>query len=185
MPWPSEHRSESRDRILRSAERLFTESGFDNVSIDQVMQNAGMTRGAFYSHFKSKRDLYSEAILSGAYRMAAQHPADVEQLIRRYLSVEHLRPEMGSCPLAFLVSDISQRDDQVRETYTRIFNGLAGKISGSKEPSPTDEVLRTLVLMVGGVAVSRAVSDPVLAERILSACCEGALDQCSSVSEQE
>lgn len=188
MAWPSERRSESRDRILLSAERLFTERGFDGVSIDQVMQDAGMTRGAFYAHFKSKRELYAEAISSAAKRMEARHPASTDELIRRYLSIQHLESKAGSCPLAFLVSDIGQRDTQIRETYTRIFNALAGKLGGEpgSEPGsePDDAVLRTLVLMVGGVAVARAINDADLAERVLEACREGALDQCASSAEQ-
>lgn len=177
MPWPSTRRAESRDRILLSAERLFTIFGFDQVSIDQVMQDAGMTRGAFYAHFRSKQELYSEAILSAARRMGAQHPADVEALIRRYLSPEHLGQEQGSCPLAFLVSDIGQRDQPIRDSYTQVFSALAAKVSGAADAKPDEAALRTVVLMVGGVAVARALSDPVLAAEVLAACCEGAIEQ--------
>lgn len=175
MPWPEERRAASRDRILLSAERLFTVNGFDQVSIDQIMQDAGMTRGAFYAHFGSKCELYSEAILSAARRMAKDHPLNVEALVRRYLSPEHLGDEMGNCPLAFLVSDISQRDDQVRDSYTRVFNGLTTRIAAGE---PDAAALRAVVMMVGGVAVARALSDPELAKDVLDACCEGALEQC-------
>jgi len=181
MPWPSTRRAESRDRILFSAERLFTKSGFDQVSIDQVMQDAGMTRGAFYAHFRSKQELYSEAILSAAWRMGAQHPADVETLIRAYLSPEHLGQKKGSCPLAFLVSDIGQRDQPVRDSYTKVFSALATKVSGVPDAEPDAAALRALVLMVGGVAVARALNDPILVERGLAACREGALSETASV----
>jgi AcrR family transcriptional regulator len=36
--------------------------GFDTVSIDDVMADAGLTRGSFYRYFESKGDLYSEAV---------------------------------------------------------------------------------------------------------------------------
>ncbi|MGR7920890.1 TetR/AcrR family transcriptional regulator [Zobellella denitrificans] len=177
MPWPNDRRAESRDRILLSAERLFTEKGFDQVSIDQVMQEAGMTRGAFYSHFDSKRELYAEAILSAARRMARHHPPKVDDLIRRYLSPEHLAQESGSCPLAFLVSDIGQRDQQVRESYTRIFTALASRVSALPDAAPDAAALRAVVMMIGGVAVARALSDPALATQVLEACCQAALDE--------
>lgn len=177
MPWPSTRRAESRDRILFSAERLFTQSGFDQVSIDQVMQDAGMTRGAFYAHFRSKQELYSEAILSAAWRMGAQHPTDVETLIRHYLSPGHLGQESGSCPLAFLVSDIGQRDQPIRDSYTQVFSALAAKFSGAPDAKPDEAALRAVVLMVGGVAIARALSDPVLASEVLAACREGAIEQ--------
>ncbi|MBA4502588.1 TetR/AcrR family transcriptional regulator [Marinobacterium marinum] len=181
MPWPSTRRAESRDRILLSAERLFTAFGFERISIDQVMQDAGMTRGAFYAHFRSKQELYSEAILSAARRMGVQHPADVEALIRRYLSPEHLGREKGSCPLAFLVSDIGQRDQPIRDSYTQVFSALVAKVSGAPDAEFNEAALRTVVLMVGGVAVARALNDPVLAEEVLAACRAGALSETASV----
>ena len=57
MPWTTEHKQKSREKILSSAARLFTKKGFDAVSIDDVMRLAGLTRGAFYAHFKSKSDV--------------------------------------------------------------------------------------------------------------------------------
>ena len=56
MAWQDTHKAQSKDRILTSAAMLFTHHGFEKISIDQVMKNAELTRGAFYSHFKSKSD---------------------------------------------------------------------------------------------------------------------------------
>ena len=41
MPYPVEHRHLTKERILRSARRLFNRHGFDAVSIDDVMADAG------------------------------------------------------------------------------------------------------------------------------------------------
>ena len=49
MPYPVEHRHLTKERILRSARRLFNRHGFDAVSIDDVMADAGLTRGSFWS----------------------------------------------------------------------------------------------------------------------------------------
>ena len=54
MPYPVEHRHLTKERILRSARRLFNRHGFDAVSIDDVMADAGLTRGSFYAYFGSK-----------------------------------------------------------------------------------------------------------------------------------
>ncbi|AEY02194.1 transcriptional regulator [Oceanimonas sp. GK1] len=175
MSWPSKHRAETRDRILYSAGRLFTEKGFSGASIDQVMEHAGLTRGAFYAHFNSKRELYAEALVFRARQMGEEHPSGVDGLIRSYLSSKHLSQDQGGCPLAFLVSDIGQQDPLVRESYTRIFKGLATKVAGSPHQSLDASTLRTMVMMVGGVAVAKALSDPGLSLAVLEACCEGAL----------
>ena len=62
MPYPPGHREEVRAKIVQSARKLFNRSGFDNVSVDQIMADAGLTRGGFYTYFESKSDLYAEAL---------------------------------------------------------------------------------------------------------------------------
>ncbi|WP_161984427.1 TetR/AcrR family transcriptional regulator [Mariprofundus erugo] len=62
MSWPVQQKQISRNRILQSAIRLFSSRGFDGVSIADVMRDADLTHGAFYAHFKSKQQLYAEAI---------------------------------------------------------------------------------------------------------------------------
>lgn len=66
MPWPATQRATTRQMILDSASRLFALEGFEKVSIDSIMESAGLTRGAFYSHFASKTELYTEAIRNAA-----------------------------------------------------------------------------------------------------------------------
>src|SRR5271156_1335078 len=62
MPYPTGHRPEVRGKIIQSARRLFNRHGFDRVSLDQIMSGAGLTRGGFYSYFRSKSDLYAEVL---------------------------------------------------------------------------------------------------------------------------
>jgi AcrR family transcriptional regulator len=46
------------ERLLDSARRLFGERGFAATSLDDVVAAAGVTKGALYHHFESKRDLF-------------------------------------------------------------------------------------------------------------------------------
>jgi TetR/AcrR family transcriptional regulator, transcriptional repressor for nem operon len=62
MPYSLKHKRDTRDKILESARRLFNKRGFSEVSIDEVMENAGLTRGGFYRHFRDKDELYAEAV---------------------------------------------------------------------------------------------------------------------------
>ena len=62
MPYPRGHRAQTRKQIVESARRMFNLHGFENVSIDAIMADAGLTRGGFYGYFKSKSDLYIEAL---------------------------------------------------------------------------------------------------------------------------
>ena len=47
----------TRERILDSAQSLILERGFAGVSVDQLIKRLGLTKGAFFHHFKSKSDL--------------------------------------------------------------------------------------------------------------------------------
>jgi len=62
MPYPKGHYDQTRQEIIGSARRLFNRFGFDRVSINAIMKDADLTRGAFYSYFRSKSDLYAEVL---------------------------------------------------------------------------------------------------------------------------
>lgn len=49
---------DTRSRILASAYRVFSDLGFSGASLDQIAEDAGLTKGAVYWHFSSKNDLF-------------------------------------------------------------------------------------------------------------------------------
>src|SRR5580692_9871866 len=100
MPYPSGHRDQIRRRIVDSARRLFNRSGFEGVSVDSIMADAGLTRGGFYTYFDSKSDLYSEVL--GCFftdpnwknrwegvKIDPALPEIAPQIVRAYLSRQH------------------------------------------------------------------------------------------------
>jgi AcrR family transcriptional regulator len=52
--------------FLEAAEKLFTEKGFENTSVDEVVKTAGLTKRTLYQYFLSKEDLYYAVALKGA-----------------------------------------------------------------------------------------------------------------------
>lgn len=136
MPYTDEHKQRSRQKILISTLALFTRKGFDNVTINEIMANADLTRGAFYAHFKSKSELYSEVVLLTAVNNAGTEQNNLKEsngavlkaLVLGYLSQSHVNQGRRACPLAFMA------------------------------------------LLIGGVAVGRALNDDLTVERLLSAC---------------
>lgn len=46
--------NETRNKIYETAKKLFLEHGFENVSVDSIVEAAGVSKGSFYVHFKSK-----------------------------------------------------------------------------------------------------------------------------------
>lgn len=186
MPWGPEQKQQSRERILSSAARLFTQHGFDHVGINEVMTDAGMTRGAFYAHFSSKAELYAESIVTAAQNAhvnakAQLGPAaDLKQMVSGYLSEEHRNGEAINCPLALLITDMGQRDDTVREAYTRVFKGFVNVMAQSAESTSVDaqkHALQHAVLLVGGMAISKAINDDEFAATLLAACRDSVMSE--------
>ena len=67
--------SETKEKILQTALRLFARDGYEAVSVSQLAGELGVTKGALYRHFKSKRDIFDQILL----HMEAQDAQRAEQ----------------------------------------------------------------------------------------------------------
>lgn len=191
MPYSKEHKAATRKKILDSAITLFSSKGYDQVSIDMLMQHADLTRGAFYAHFKNKKEVYAKAIFAGARKSSARarKPEELSQkewgrkLLSTYLSKEHVNQQTFACPLAFLVTDIANKEPEIKQTYTLVYKQLnralkklsddsCARISGSDE----QDMLAITALMIGGVAIGRALDDPETTEKLLDSCRKRAIE---------
>lgn len=189
MPYPPEHRREMRSRILDSARRLFNRRGLSDVSIDEVMAGAGLTRGGFYSYFPSKEALYAEAITRfldltplPAWQCAQGGPppqgaALARRIVDAYLSRDHLADLDNSCPLIGLASDVVRADGLARDAYRRVLDMMTGAFAAHLGPSPFDDDADTpaqraaavAALCVGGMVLARAVADAAVADALRAA----------------
>jgi len=64
---PERRRQQTREYLLKAAEQVFAERGFHGASLDEVAALAGFTKGAVYSNFKNKEDLFL-ALLESHYQ---------------------------------------------------------------------------------------------------------------------
>src|ERR1700743_3553905 len=55
-------RDQTRQRLLDAAQRLIARKGLSAASVENITAAAGYTRGAFYSNFDSKDDLFIELL---------------------------------------------------------------------------------------------------------------------------
>ena len=53
-----EKQEHTRSCLMKSAARVFGRRGLESASIDEVAEDAGYTKGAFYANFKSKEELF-------------------------------------------------------------------------------------------------------------------------------
>lgn len=178
MPYSSEHKQRSREKILHSAFRHFTKHGYANTSIDNVMEDAELTRGTFYAHFSSKSELYQHAILTGAANsILVQAKPDilddltwVRKLISWYLSDDHVQQKSGACPLAFLVTDVAINESGVRRAYTQVFEGMNKLVKGAVEQISDvseENVYAATAMMIGAVAIGRSLDNKSTLAKLL------------------
>lgn len=138
MPLSKQHKALTRERIVRSAGRIFRRVGFEAAGIDAVMAEAGLTRGGFYAHFKSKEDLFATVVGTdhGLIRMlsarAATTPAQWRtqtlKLLADYLHPDHLEEVAQGCSFAALTADASRGSAAVRAAYGRAFDELVAEL---------------------------------------------------------
>lgn len=191
MPYSKEHKAATRQKILDSAIKLFSTNGFDQVTIDDLMNDAGLTRGAFYAHFKNKKAVYSKAIIEGAKksRIMQKKPEEftnsewIEDLLFGYISQEHIDQDISPCPLAFLVTDIANNENEIKAVYTRMYKllnkGIQTQLKGDFKLSQAQQeqnILAATAMMIGAVAIGRALTDGNTTDKLLMSCRSRALN---------
>jgi TetR/AcrR family transcriptional repressor of nem operon len=170
-----EQTAENHERIVEAASRLFRQQGFDGVSVDTIMRQAGLTHGGFYGHFKSKDDLAARAVASALERSAERQGrhTGLADLVSDYLSQRHCSDRANGCAIAALGADIARRGKGVRRGVTANVRAqldrLAGLLHGDTPANRRKRAIATLAGMVGALTLARAVDDAALSKEILAA----------------
>lgn len=53
---------ETRTRLLKAAEEIFAQHGYDASGVSKICHSAGVSKGAFYHHFSSKQEIFLELL---------------------------------------------------------------------------------------------------------------------------
>jgi TetR/AcrR family transcriptional repressor of nem operon len=170
----------SRDRIVDTAAARMRRSGINGVGVAELMQEAGMTHGGFYRHFKSRDDLVSAAV-ERALALGSARTVDAasqggkrafEAIVDDYLSSAHRAAPEAGCAVAGLAEDISRADDRTRSAYghqvEQYLELLAGLTPSSDAAADRRRACLVLSALVGALAMARAVGDVELSDDILS-----------------
>ena len=63
----AERQAQTRQELLDAAARVFVKRGFTGSSVEEISAEAGYTRGAFYSNFRSKNEVFVELLHDRVY----------------------------------------------------------------------------------------------------------------------
>jgi TetR/AcrR family transcriptional repressor of nem operon len=177
--YSKDHKSQTREHILRAAGRLFRKHGYNGVGIETIMQEAGLTRGGFYHHFGSKQALFAEVLRwdrDFVDRMRARDENDLFEgalkISRDYLEPKH-RDKVGpGCPLTTLTPDAVRVGHEAADAFTDTVQSLVREFErGLPDGRRDDErALVAVALCVGGLLLARGTDGSPLADKISRAC---------------
>jgi TetR/AcrR family transcriptional repressor of nem operon len=167
----------NRERLLDIASRLFRERGFDAVSIAEVMQQAGMTHGAFYGHFPSKEALAAEAaahalsqtVLRWSDTLGAEGASGFERIVQAYLSIRHRDQPGAGCAIAALGAELPRQSDAVRAAFAHEVERLIELLAGILPPPGRERALALMAQLVGAIVLARTLGESELSAAILDA----------------
>ncbi|MEU7023032.1 TetR family transcriptional regulator [Streptomyces sp. NPDC046203] len=168
----TKRRPRTRAALLRAALETFAEHGFHAVSIEQICERAGFTRGAYYSNFASKEELF--------LALFDEHGARVVE--RLAAAVDALAPE--ECTLERLAELVARVEPDERDWYLvsmeftlhAIRDPGAARVLARHEARLRAEIARGLELVVRRGGRELAVDADRFA-RLVVALREGALAQ--------
>jgi TetR/AcrR family transcriptional regulator, transcriptional repressor for nem operon len=190
VPYTPAHKQQTRARIVESARILFNRHGYENVTIDMVMESAELTRGGFYNHFTNKEELFAAAVSSFLMGRGAKWRADAgidptkptreaaAQMVRGYLSKDHLGDLDGQCPMIALPSDAARSSPEVQAAYQLLLESMVRlfetSLTGAKSKR-RQKAMSLAALCVGGMVLARTLPDSRLAEAVRGAAHASAL----------
>lgn len=104
---PTKTRPRTVTALMNSARTLFIKRGYHATSISDICEHAGLTRGAFYSNYRSKEDLFltlfdaeADRILTGIERVVDGITAGTDRVEQLLESLSEHRRENQSWFLA-------------------------------------------------------------------------------------
>jgi len=126
--------SASKEKIIDSAQKLFHFKGFQNTSIDEILESTGVTKSNLYYHFRSKEELgllilekqireYENNDFSDTLENSSISPE--KRLKRHYKKItayhEDLKCKNG-CPFGNLALEMSSTNEKFRSRLSEFFN---------------------------------------------------------------
>jgi TetR/AcrR family transcriptional repressor of nem operon len=175
----TERGRQTRQRIVAVATQVVAEKGALGASLDEVGARAAASRSQLYHYFDDKTDLLravaqttSDAVL-GAQEDLFSGLGTWAGLVRwadALVALQEERGGKGGCPIAGLLGQLGERDDDIRAVLADGFDrweasiqaGLAAMVASGELRAGTDPdwlAASTLASVQGGLVLSQARRD--------------------------
>ena len=175
-----EKAAQTRVKLYAAADRLFAQYGFDKVSVDAIVEEAGVSKGAFYVHFESKDGLAAALITDYVdkadmdYRAFLDAIAPNEPAVNILLALvakifDVIENDIGCDRIRVLykVQLAGASHAQTASGYSRALYQMLGDVLGRgvsrgefKASPPVDELARHLILAMRGLTYEWCIRYP-------------------------
>lgn len=180
MRYDSDHKQQTRARVLDAAATALRTVGPDRVGVAGVMAEAGLTHGGFYAHFASKDDLVTAAI-AHMFEQAADRvrvvtegrgPRDaIAAYIDFYLSRKHRDARGFGCPMAALAADLPRLTGKARAIFStgarRLGDTLAARLAELGHADADAQARSAVAELIGALSLARVETDAKRSDAIL------------------
>jgi TetR/AcrR family transcriptional regulator, transcriptional repressor for nem operon len=181
MRYEPEHKTRTRELIVRNAARKLRTEGLSGPGVASVMKASGLTVGGFYKHFGSKDELLADAIAQGFSELSEKVHSSLQdvppqdrwkEVVRWYLSPEHCNHPGTGCPVVTLAPEIARAKLTIRKRTASLMKELADTWAVFMPGGTAKERERNFFVifsaMAGAVAIARLLPEPADRERVLA-----------------
>jgi len=164
-------RSDPRERILKTATKLFYERGINNVGIDLVISRSGVAKMTLYHHFKSKDELVLAFLERVQQQWTAWFTGRVNKLAtdprKRLLAVFDVleewfkTPDFRGCPFINTAAEVGDSRHPAHRTALRYKMGLRdyfADLASKAGVSDTVAIADSMLMLADGAIVRAAMS---------------------------
>ncbi len=172
--------ADTRNKIYRIAKELFLKHGVENVSVDSIVEAAGISKGAFYVHFDTKDALTSILINDYVSEVDSEYKSYFEEIINKNSAkeimlllvgkiAEVIDNKIGYENMRILYKthitntiDVSSSISYKRDIY-KMFSSIIEKGSSNgefKSDLPTDVLSNHFILAMRGITYEWCVRYP-------------------------
>jgi AcrR family transcriptional regulator len=181
-----ERRAHTRSCLMEAAGRIFSSRGLQQASIDEVAEEAGFTKGAFYANFASKEELFL-AMLDERF---AGRLAEVEHVVASDDELEDQARQAGADFTRYVRADpewerlffefaaYAARNDDFRGELVTRYRSLREALATAfgrwceahdvEPPVPLDQVALMTFAMANGFALEQLLEPDAVADDVYS-----------------
>jgi len=165
-----ESKEVTRIRLVEAAETLFLRKGFEDASVDEISETAGYSRGAFYSNFRDKGEVFLAVVdrrrpkaLDEIFQQVSE-PAEQIAAVREWFSNQWRLKDFIALRLEFTRRAMRDRSvlkhlAELRRQELETYAGSVGRYLGATDRVQTDRpeivalVLLAVVQGLGNLAI--------------------------------